>query len=75
MVVFLGAYLRDAYSLMMVTGVVGALLEHTANTLIVKNPLVKLPFGMQIDQRIWWVGGMVALVLVTLAREYLRQGR
>ena len=75
MVVFLGAYLRDAYSFMMVTGVVGALLEHTANTLIVKKPLVKLPFGMQIDQRIWLVGGMVTLVLVMLAREYFRQGR
>jgi hypothetical protein len=75
MVVFLGAYLRDAYSLMMVTGVVGALLEHTANTLIVKKPLVKLPFGMQIDQRIWWVGGMGTLVLVMLAREYFRLGR
>lgn len=74
MVVFLGAYLRDAYSFMMVTVVVGALLEHTANTLIVKKPLVKLPFGMQINQRIWLVGGMVTLVVVMLAREYFRQG-
>jgi hypothetical protein len=75
MVVFFGAWLRDGYAFMMITFVIGVLLEHAANTLIVKKPLVKLPFGMQIDQRIWWVGGMVALVLVTLAREYLRQGR
>lgn len=75
MVVFLGAWLRDGYSLMMITFVVGMLLEHAANSLIVKELLVKLPFGMRIDQRIWLVGSMVAFVLVTVAREYFRLGR
>ncbi len=74
MVVFFGAWLGNGFAFMMITFVVGVLLEHTANTLIVKEPLVKLPFGMQIDQRIWWVGSMVALVLVMLAREYFRLG-
>ena len=59
---------------MMITFVIGVLLEHTANTLIVKKPLVKLPFGMQIDQRIWSGGSMVALVLVMLVKSYFRQG-
>lgn len=75
MVVFFGAWLGDGFAVMMITFVVGVLLEHTANTLIVKDPLVKLPFGMQIDQRIWWVGSMVALVLVMLVKSYFRQGR
>lgn len=68
-VVFSGAWIRDGFAFMMITFVVGVLLEHSANTLIVKEPLVKLPFGMQIDQRIWWVVGMVALVLVMLAKS------
>lgn len=75
MVVFFGAWLGNGFAFMMITFVVGVLLEHTANTLIVKEPLVKLPFGMQIDQRIWWVGSMVALVLVMLVKSYFRQGR
>ena len=73
-VVFFGAWLRDGFAFMMITFVVGALLEHTADSLIVKEPLLKLPFGMQIDQRIWWVVGMVALVLVMLVKSYFRQG-
>lgn len=68
-VVFSGAWIRDGFAFMMITFVVGMLLEHTAKTLIVKEPLVKLPFGMQIDQRIWWVVVMVALVLVMVAKS------
>lgn len=71
MFVFFSAWARDDYTAMMIAFVVGALLEHAANPLIVKKPLVKLPLGMQIDQRIWLVGGLVALVLLTLVKGRL----
>jgi hypothetical protein len=72
-VAFLGAFFRDDDALVFVTFVVGALLEHVASPLIVRKPLVKLPLGMQVDQRIWLVGGVMALVLVTMYKIYLRQ--
>ena len=75
MAVFFWAWLGNGFAFMMITFVVGMLLEHNVNSLVVKEPLVKLPFGMQIDQRISWVGSMFALVLVILVKSYFQQGR
>ncbi len=67
-VLFLGAWLRDSYSFLVLIWIVAALLHHVASPLEVKNPLMKLPIGMQIDQRIWLVAGVVAILLATWAK-------
>ncbi len=73
-VVLVAAWIRDTYDILVITLVVSALVHHGATPLEVKRPIMKLPFGMQIDQRIWLVAGLVVMALATLAKDYFRQG-
>jgi hypothetical protein len=73
--VLLGAWLRDSYSILILTWILGTLLHHVASPLEVKKPLIKLPFGMQINQHLWVVAVIVALVLVMVTKTYLQQGK
>jgi hypothetical protein len=73
-VVLVAAWIRDAYDILVITIVVSALLHHVATPLEVKKPIINPPFGMRMNQQIIMAGCIVVFVLLTLVKQYFRQG-